>query len=292
MAIDRRQADIDLNAKMRLEAKLRPKLSAIDRPLVRQLAQSVGTSGTVPALGAEQAAALEPVLLDHYGETGEVFSDRLSDQMPDDLVATDEESEAIAASLALLFSARAPEQARFIGQTTQEDAERAARMAETEAARMMDGDERPSRFAVGAIAGAIFNRSLTGRRGGIVTLETQTPAELSKQVEVEVLVRQPEVAPSELVPRVPPSEQDRIVPKEWVSQGDSVVRVSPISHLDADSQQTAIAVPFIVGGQRLMFPGDMSLGATLANTANCRCASVIDPAPVEIIRRERLTVGL
>lgn len=289
MAIDRRQADIDLNAKMRLEAKLRPKLSAIDRPLVRKLAQSVGTAGTVPAVGAEQAAALEPVLLDHYDETGEVFSDRLSDQMPEDLVATDEETEAIAASLALLFAARAPEQARFIGQTTQEDAERAARMAETEAARMMDGDERPSRFAVGAIAGAIFNRSLAGRRGGIVTLETQTPAELSKQVEVEVLVGQPKVAPSELVPRATPSEQDRIVPKEWVSQGDSVVRDA---HLDADSQQTATAVPFIVKGQRLMFPGDTSLGATIDNVINCRCASVIDPAPVEIIRRERLTVGL
>lgn len=45
-------------------------------------------------------------------------------------------------------------------------------------------------------------------------------------------------------------------------------------HAAAEGQQRWAAEPFVVGGQLLQYPGDGSLGASLANLVNCRCASI------------------
>jgi uncharacterized protein with gpF-like domain len=42
-------------------------------------------------------------------------------------------------------------------------------------------------------------------------------------------------------------------------------------HYEADGQTVMIDEPFIVAGEKLMFPGDDSLGATAKNLLNCRC---------------------
>jgi HK97 family phage portal protein len=56
--------------------------------------------------------------------------------------------------------------------------------------------------------------------------------------------------------------------KEWIATFDSRTR-DPHAH--AHGQRVSIAEPYIVGGQKLMFPGDTSLGATGDNTIQCRC---------------------
>lgn len=56
--------------------------------------------------------------------------------------------------------------------------------------------------------------------------------------------------------------------KIWQSKGDNRVRPD---HVKLNGQRVAIDQPFVVGGQRLMFPGDDSLGATWKELANCRC---------------------
>ncbi len=45
-------------------------------------------------------------------------------------------------------------------------------------------------------------------------------------------------------------------------------------HLEADGQEVPFDEPFIVGGEELMYPGDVSLGASPWNTINCRCVVV------------------
>lgn len=59
--------------------------------------------------------------------------------------------------------------------------------------------------------------------------------------------------------------------KQWVSTHDSRTRDA---HLDADGQIVDIDEPFIVDGEKLMYPGDTSLGASGSNTINCRCTMI------------------
>ncbi|MFD1423417.1 phage minor head protein [Laceyella tengchongensis] len=60
-----------------------------------------------------------------------------------------------------------------------------------------------------------------------------------------------------------------VIGKEWFAahQPD---RTRPW-HLEADGQIKRLDEPFEVNGEKLMFPGDTSLGATADNIVNCRC---------------------
>lgn len=56
--------------------------------------------------------------------------------------------------------------------------------------------------------------------------------------------------------------------KRWKTFGDSKVRKT---HREAAGQTVPIDEPFVVGGYRLMFPCDSSLGASASEIVNCRC---------------------
>ena len=56
--------------------------------------------------------------------------------------------------------------------------------------------------------------------------------------------------------------------KKWHSHHDELTRPT---HAAADGQIVPIRAPFIVGGYRLLFPGDTSLGAPPQEIVNCRC---------------------
>ncbi len=56
--------------------------------------------------------------------------------------------------------------------------------------------------------------------------------------------------------------------KEWIATNDDKTRES---HMAADGQVQNIKEPFDVGGFKLMFPGDTSLGAPPSETVNERC---------------------
>ena len=59
--------------------------------------------------------------------------------------------------------------------------------------------------------------------------------------------------------------------KEWVATSDDRTRDE---HNEADGQQVPIDEPFNVGGEEMMYPGDISLGASAWNVINCRCTIV------------------
>ncbi len=62
--------------------------------------------------------------------------------------------------------------------------------------------------------------------------------------------------------------------KQWCSVKDSKTRRS---HIAADGQLRKLDEPFIVGGCKMMFPQDDSLGASLSEIINCRCYLKIKP---------------
>lgn len=59
--------------------------------------------------------------------------------------------------------------------------------------------------------------------------------------------------------------------KEWVATPDARTRDE---HWAADGQQVPLDEPFTVGGEKMMYPGDVSLGASGWNTINCRCTII------------------
>lgn len=66
-------------------------------------------------------------------------------------------------------------------------------------------------------------------------------------------------------------EKGAILGKEWIATNDERTRDA---HREADGQVVGNDEPFIVGGEKLMFPGDHSMGASGWNLYNCRCARV------------------
>lgn len=59
--------------------------------------------------------------------------------------------------------------------------------------------------------------------------------------------------------------------KRWVATNDDRTRDA---HMAADGQEVQGSQPFIVDGEKLMHPGDISLGASAGNVINCRCTEV------------------
>ena len=64
---------------------------------------------------------------------------------------------------------------------------------------------------------------------------------------------------------------DYVIGKEWLSSHDSRVRST---HAAANGQKRKLDEPFDVGGCKLMFPGDSSLGADAKEVVYCRCTMV------------------
>lgn len=75
-----------------------------------------------------------------------------------------------------------------------------------------------------------------------------------------------------------------ILKKRWVSTIDNRTRHF---HVEADGQTVPNDEPFEVGGEKLMFPGDGSMGASGWNLYQCRCRRVTEVAGFKSILTER-----
>lgn len=281
MATDRAQAALDLNAKLRLEAILRPKVRRAQDQTVKEMIRVLGDTGRLPDIAAIEQEAFEPILREHYNTTGGVFDHRTSNRLPSEFRTTNNEKAMIAAGLAAFFNERAPAQAERIGGVSEKNAKKSVVLANAESQEQFERDGTILSLAEEAlIVGVLFSRSQRGRTTGIVMSETQAAAESAKLQENRVLVGDPTPITQES-PRENPAEQ------AWFTQGDDIVRTSPgTGHRGADSQLVPIGAPFKVGGQLLLYPGDRSLGATSNNVMNCRCSAISDTSQVELIRRD------
>ena len=288
MATDRAQAALDLNAKLRLEARLRPLVARAQDRTTQVVTRALAANGQLPNVAAIEAEAFAPILRDHYDLVAQVFDHRLGDQLPDDVAKTPEEEAIIVAALIRIFDGDAPSHAELIGKTSERNARRSVELSNRESQRIQEEENRvPSLAEEATLAGSMFASSQRGRRTGIVMTETQGPAERAKFQEALVLLS---VAPI-LVGRGDPvadqsQESEKVATQDWVTMGDNKVRTKPgTGHRGADGQTVNVGEPFTVGGQRLLHPGDTSLGATMNNVANCRCSAVANV--VEIVRVRR-----
>jgi len=160
-----------------------------------------------------------------------------------------------------------------------------------------EGNINPSLMALSPVAKRIFKRKANGRKSGISISETQQTYEgLRNQAvkignqEMEKAIENEDYEYAEELSVVIGSEtaanivdnfdDDSAVllllllaapKKQWRTVGDELVRPA---HNEANGQVRLVDEPFEVGGEYLMYPGDVSLGASMKNIANCRCAAV------------------
>ena len=126
-----------------------------------------------------------------------------------------------------------------------------------------EGNVFPSNRELALVATAILRKKFSARVSSIIMSETQTSAESTKFIEVEV--------ESGELPRIlGGGAVVSTTKKVWRTVGDSKVR--PI-HRTANGQSRLLHVPFVVNGEFLMFPGDSSIGASAGNVINCRCVA-------------------
>ena len=278
-AINRREADRDLRDKIVLESRLRIKWAGLNRKVTRSVVASLATTNTLPDVRGITVTEGVPILEAHYQLVSDKFKDRIRGQLPPDVAMTDEEARRVTASLLVALNVRAREQVEIIAETNVADAERGVLAAVAERERLAQ-ERREERRVVGLrefalIAGAVAGARMFGRLGSVASLETQAPAEKSKITELRELLG--------LDPDNPRASDHSDVVKEWVTQGDSRVRGI---HLAVDSVQVLVTDVFTVGGERLMQPGDTSLGATARNVVHCRCSALFDVQAVASARQK------
>ena len=291
--------------KLRLEALVKPGIRKIFARLVDDFRISVGRTGSVPDI-SRYRTSFEALLEDHYRRVQKSFSgaillhnkvDTLIELRGNKAAQKDEDEsdmdELIAAIFLLWREQHAPEQADIITRTTARDMEEA--MSQARQALLEQGKPIDKR-SLATTAAVILKRITRGRVDLIALTETQAAAETTKAIEAGAVVGvmipgipvPPSVAPA--IPRVvqpttepwqAPRAPDKPVPgsltqkKSWYDLRDKKVRAT---HLEAGRRYQASPIPineaFIVGGSRMMFPGDRSLGAAIKELANCRCSAI------------------
>ena len=269
----------ELAIKLRLEDSLKPGIRRILRRVLDEFRVSVARTGR-PQTVTRYATAFEALLEDHYRKTHRAFRGAVLEQNGASTYAevkqVEEDSETeelIIATLLLWADQHAPIQAGIIAGTTERDMQDAIQQARD--VLTQQGKPTDNR-SLAATAAAILRRILGARVDLIAVTETQTAAEISKLVEATtaVGVTVPGIpVPADVALRPRPGRAVTLK-KSWLDLRDARVRET---HLDAGRryQESPILVtqPFIVGGARLMTPGDTSHGAPIREIAHCRCSA-------------------
>lgn len=94
---------------------------------------------------------------------------------------------------------------------------------------------------------------LKGKLPGIANQETQEPAETTRYEQARQRAG------------------NRSLRKRWSTMLDDRVRAT---HAAAEGQTRPAALPFSVGGELMMVPGDTTFGASIRERINCRCSAV------------------
>lgn len=277
-------AAAELRLKERFERQLRTDLNALNQEFLAQYQITLERDGFVRGTSDLQAATATLLGL-HALRVADPFQRRLRRHLPSDLAITGIESNTISLALGDHLSSVAVFEAERITATTSRNATLAVGIARTNLA--VPEGVPPSQAAVAAEARAILGRNLDGRLGVIAVNETNRPAEVAKFTEAEVLVGAEPSIRFGLGAAAFGAAGIALFGRTWQMNPP---RVRP-THIAANGQRVGPGEPFIVGGARLMFPRDSSLGAPARELANCKCSSIVDVASVISARRNVVPIA-
>ena len=273
----------DLQDKLNLEALLLRSMRGTFKRAAREVRISLEGGSPHPDVAMLIQPTVEANLKAHFRRCERVFGTNLQDQFPDDIKPSDIEATFIETEILRILDSRAERQSIRISQTTSTMAQKAWNKAVLLRTMNPDDDSITERDLPRIAANAFLTRTSVQARM-IATTETQMGTETVKGVEASMLIGDSTVEVKRRAPVI-------VAKKIWRSQGDSRVRTSedgPFDHLEADGQVASSDGAFIVGGERLKWPGDISFGASPGNIINCRCSAIYDEPSFEILRRQHI----
>ena len=271
----------DLADKMNLERQLLGSMRGLSRRVARELRLALAAGQSAPDLALLSQASIEDRLKQHYRRCERAFGTNLQDQMVDEIKPGKVEREFIQIEILRVLDNRAENQSRLISRTMQNLGNSAFQRAANLVARNDDLTHRD----LPTLTANLFLTATMAQAGAVAVTETQMGTETCKGIEARMLVGQKTT-------EVKRRADVLTAKKTWRSQGDSRVRTqangSKFDHLDADGQTVDGEKPFIVGGEALLWPGDISLGASPGNIIRCRCSAIYDVQSFSRLRRSWL----
>ena len=197
--------------------------------------------------------AFAETLENHYQRVAKIFAKRINTA---DIKLTTDELIDLENKIARDAKLNADQSTAQILTTIQKDINESFEKARVDA---LQKQEVLTNRQLAANATAKFRRKAMSRAKRTIPItETQEAAEKTKLT----------VFNAHHHSRNKPADKNAI--KTWHTVGDERVRHA---HRAANLQTQQLSNPYIVMGERLMQPGDSSLGASPENTINCRCSS-------------------
>jgi uncharacterized protein with gpF-like domain len=259
----RRSAAKDHAKKLAFESALLLALRPHFNVILNDFRSTYAETGNFPDI-TEHNNAISAVLNKHYDRVSDSFSDHIEQQLGEPTDRSKVRSD-IQVSTQLHKNLEVPKSGQFIANTNQSqmhDARDKVIVSAAVAGLFLTNKQIANR------AHAELSKKYAARLPLIALDNTQNPAEQAKQAEYESLIDNEATAGG--VDFGSAADGDR-AQKQWVAVLDNKTRPA---HADADGQIIVVGEPFIVGGEKLMYPRDTSLGASMANVANCRCSAV------------------
>lgn len=250
----------DTALKMKLERQLENKMRSIFRHMAEESrVHYINTQQVLDVRHYDPEIAI--TLKQHYRKVASAFTGQLVEDMQKCFyrVETKATPEKIKGKISDFINKRALEQTYFISQSNMKDMFDAYGSAYYSIA--FEGVDPKLVAEDGSSA---FETRALGRATTIGMTETQYAAEKTKDVEAQVILDNGVMVDGD---ELRPEE----ITKVWNALLDDKTRPA---HVDADYQIVQQDEPFIVMNQKLMFPGDTSMGASLDNIINCRCNTV------------------
>jgi len=248
-----REAARDLALKIKLESSFSIGIKGILTDITKEFAEVYGASGRIISIYSYHKKLSEFLKIE-YNTISRDFRNNLSRNFAPSENLERFENEVVR-TLEEFTKAYSVKQADALNVTTDNDLR--ALINKEILARVEAGEE----FTKEEIAEAIEERYLDfieGRSDLIATTEVNTVAETAKYTEAQALTTSALIIGGVAV--------RNMVRKTWHARFDTHTR---IGHARASGQTVAVAMPFIVTGEPLQYPGDPNGSA--GNIIRCRC---------------------
>lgn len=259
----RKSAARDHAKKITLESilllALRPKFNAITNDFVKNYA----VAGIPPDI-SNHTQDIQDILADHYDKTAASFSSQIEQTLGEPTNKADVRNN-VELSTQIHKNIEVPKAVAFIGNTNQRqihDSIKKAIVAAAIAGLFLTHKQ------IARQAGADIQKKFNARLPLIAMDNTANAAEQAKYAEYSSLIANNAIAGGVNFGLAADNENAL---DQWVAILDGKTRDA---HAQADGQVVQHGQPFLVGGEKLRFPRDTGLGASMSNVAGCRCSSV------------------
>lgn len=250
-----------LAKKLKLEEQVKPDLRRLFKKIAKDINVIWVATNNIPSLESFKPELIT-LLRDHYRRVEKKFSktlrmdgkgyELLLEKKQDNQEETDN---SISHAIMAYILTHSVLQSQYILDTTQKELQS---IVAHQAMQSAMAEIPQSSIEMGNAIKSEFEAASTNRIDTIALTETQMAAETMKHIEAGILA----------LALLTQSEQ---LISTWHATLDSRTRPA---HAYAHGQEVPQGIPFHVGGEQLLYPGDSSLGASLGNIINCRCSSI------------------